>query len=346
MAEPGVVIFTERPPPDWRRAALSLANACPGLTYADAARACRYSQGFLDLVLAPGQLEAAANALTAAGSPARVIATTERVAVPPAFSLKRIGIDDLGLSCLEPRSTAFARVPWRRVLLLHLAWVGPSALRPRRDPEVDRVDASSLGVTPTVRPPERQLEAEPPELWLELVLVEPFARLRIRMSSFVYDCLPDPAPRAEDNLRRLLELLAARVPKAIKAGLTEPCLAGAALDDSSPLDDHENDRAVSWELTRREFQPSTPPAPVREEPPEPSGELEGPSALLARYRRLVLLGTSIPLAVAACLAVLRSYPGLMSWRVLPFVQFALWVPIVLVLSVLYVGVQLRFDTKP
>ena len=240
------MIFTEGPPADWRRAALSLANACPGLTYGDAARACRFSQGFLDLVLAAEQLETAAAALTAAGAPARVLPTSDRVTVPPAFTLLRLGVDDLGLSGLEPKSTAFARVPWRRVRLLHLAWVGPGE-RARGLPNA--VDSGLLGMRPVRAQHEPSSPEEAPELWFELVLLEPFARLRIRMSSFVYDCLRDPAPRSEDNLRRVVELIAVRVPKAVRAGLVEACLAGTPLD-AEALDDHENDRALSWELTR------------------------------------------------------------------------------------------------
>ncbi len=67
--------------------------------------------------------------------------------------------------------------------------------------------------------------------------------------------------------------------------------------------------------------------------------------MLARYRRKVLLGTSIPLAVSTCFYVLRDYQRI-PWRLLPVLQLAIWLPIVLLLGVIYVGVQLRFDDKP
>lgn len=346
MADPGVIIFMDGPPKDWRRAALALANACPGLTYADAARACRYSQGFLDLVLRPEQLEAAAQALATAGSSAAVLPTSRRVAVPPAFTLLRVGVDDLGLSGLEPKSTGFARVPWRRVKLIQLAWVGPNLLRARRDPESEGFDPSPLGLRVSRSEPETGL-TEPPELWLELVLVEPLARLRIRMSSFVYDCLPELAPRSEDNLRELVRLLAARAPKALKTGLVEASLAGEALDASAPLDPPEFDRRVSWELSRialREGKEPTLAPPPDETPPppeEPVG-LERTALLLARFRRRVLVWTSIPIAVALCSLLFQEYPGL-PVRMVVFIQLAVWLPTVTLLSLLYVGVQLGVD---
>lgn len=335
MAEPGVIIFMDGPPKDWRRAALALANACPGLTYADAARACRYSQGFLELVLKPEQLEAAAHALATSGNTAAVLPTSRRVSAPPAFTLLRMGIDDLGFSGLEPASTAFARVPWKRVKLIQLAWVGPNSLRVHRDPESD----SSL--------PESS-SSEPPELWLELVLMDPLARLRIRMSSFVYDCLPEVASRSEENLRELVKVIAKHAPKAIKSGLVEACLAGEALDATEPLDPPEFDRHVSWELSRIALREGRAPTPARppEDPLPPLSEepvgIERTALLLAKFRRHVLMWTSIPLAVALCWLVFMEYPGL-PIRMMVFIQFAVWLPIVALLSLLYVGVQVGVD---
>ena len=344
MHEPGVVIFTEGPPSDWRRAALALANVCPGLTYGDAARACRFSQGFLDLVLAPVQLDAAAAALTAAGSPATVLATSARVVVPPAFTLLRIGIDDLGLSCVEPKSPALARVAWRRVKLLHLARVGPTVARARGVSEPEFGPTLLLGGARLGREPEPSITTSAPaELWFEVVLSEPFARLRIRMSSFVYDCLKDPGARAEDNLQRVIELFLKHAPRAVKAGLI-----GQAVDGVAAMDDHGNDRAEGWALTRlkiregAQFAPAPPvkAGPLPEDSPDP---LDGTIGLLSRFRRVALLGSSIVLAIAARLMLLQKYPSLPGRMIWP-IQMALWVPIVLVLSVLYVGVQIRLDT--
>ncbi len=342
MAEPGVVIFTEGPPTDWRRAALSLANACPGLTYGDAARACRFSQGFLDLVLAPAQLEAAAAALVAAGSPASVLASSERVVVPPAFTPLRIGIDDLGLSCLEPHSPAYARIPWRRVRMLHLGLVGPT--QRSRGVSAPELDPLVMVEGPRARrEPDAPSQAAPAELWFEVVLSEPFARLRIRMSSFVYDCLNDPADRAEENLRRVIELIVQRAPRANKAGLIDQ-----PLDDAEAMDEHGNDRAVSWALTRlkiREGAEFTPAPPVEPEliPAEAPDSLDGVIGLLSRFRRVVLLSSSIGLSILGRVVLLQKYPGLPGRMIWP-IQLALWVPIVLMLSVLYVGVQMRLDT--
>lgn len=334
MAEPGVIIFMDGPPKDWRRAALALANACPGLTYADAARACRCSQGFLELVLKPEQLEAAAHALATSGSTAAVLPTSRRVSAPPAFTLLRMGIDDLGFSGLEPKSPSFARVQWKRVKLIHLAWVGKAL----RDPENDRFEPSSA--------PESSSSSEPPELWLELVLMDPLARLRIRMSSFVYDCLPEVAPRSEVNLRELVKAIIAHAPKALESGLVEACLGGESLE-AEPIDPSELDRHVSWELSRlallegKELTPAPPPEaplPPREEPVG----IDRTALLLAKFRRRVLVWTSIPLAVALCSLVFVEYPGL-PIRMVIFMQFALWLPIVALLSLLYVGVQLGVD---
>ncbi|MDP2271309.1 MAG: hypothetical protein Q8K32_11295 [Archangium sp.] len=303
MPEQAVVMFTERPPSDWKRAALSLANACPGLTYADAARACRYSQGFLELMLAPAQLTAAAAALTTAGCPASVIRTSERISPPPAFTLLRLGIDDLGLSGLEPRSPSFARVPWRRVRLLHLAWVTNSR--------------------------------EPAELWFELVLAEPFARLRLRMNAFVCDSFTG----SEENLRKVVALIARHAPKAVRTGLVETCLAGGELD-ASYLDEHENDRAVSWELTRRRLFEGAQlvPAPRPEaSPPIAADGLQRTADLLARFRRVALLSTSFVLVLASRFVVL---PAHRSWPT----QLAIWLPILGALTLAYVGVQMGIDT--
>ena len=338
------MIFLDGPPNDWRRAALSLGNACPGLTYADAARACRFSRGFLDLVLAPEQLEAAAAALTNAGSPARVLPLSARVPVSPAFTPLRLGIDDLALSCLEPKNPAFARIAWKRVRLLHLAWVGPGAARSRALPDDLAAPRAMLGL----RPAEEAASAsrEPPELWLELVLSEPTARLRIRMSSFVYDCLPEPAPRSEDNLRALVKLLAAHAPKALESGLVERCLAGEPLDASEPLDAQENDRAVSWALTRLNVHASPapePPPPAEPQPERPEEPLDRLIALMSRYRRVALLSASILLAIPARMLVLESY-GRVAIRMLWFIQLVVWVPILLVLTLGYVAVQMRLET--
>ncbi len=296
-------MFTERPPPDWKRAALSLANACPGLTYADAARACRYSQGFLELMLSPAQLEAAASALTAAGSHAVVLPISERIAPPPAFTLLRIGIDDLGLSGLEPRSTTFARVSWKRVRLLHLAWVTNSR--------------------------------EPAELWFELVLAAPFARLRLRMNAFVCDSFTG----TEENLRKVVSLIARHAPKAVRAGLVEACLAGRELD-AQYLDEHENDRAVSWELTRRRLfegeELELAPGPETE-PPLAADRLQRTADLLARFRRMALLSTSLVIVFASRLVVLPAHA---TWPL----QLAIWLPILGALTLAYVGVQVSIDT--
>lgn len=347
MADTGGIIFMDGPPKDWRRAALALANACPGLTYADAARACRYSQGFLDLVLKPEQLEAAAQALTTAGSSAAVLPLSARVAVPPAFTLLRIGIDDLGFSGLEPKSTAFARVPWRRVQLIQLAWVGPNTERARRDPEGEGFDARVVGLRTSRGEPEGT-STEPPELWCELVLAEPLARVRIRMSSFVYDCLPELGARSEDNLRAVLSLLVKHAPRALRSGLVEASLTGATLDASEPLDPAEFDRRVSWELSRlalREGKQPTIAPPAEEAPPPPSDEpvgLERTALLLARFRRRVLLLTSIPLALALSRIFMAEYPGLHG-RMATLILMVTWLPVVVLLSLLYVGVQLGVD---
>lgn len=346
MSEPGVIIFMDGPPRDWKRAALALANTCPGLTYADAARACRYSQGFLDLVLKPEQLEAAAQALATAGSTAAVLPTSQRVSVPPAFTLLRMGVDDLGFSVLEPKSTAFARVQWKRVKLIQLAWVGPNTVKARRDLENDTFDPTLMGMRVS-KPVQEPTAAEPPELWLELVLTDPLARLRIRMSSFAYDCLPELASRSEDNLLQLVKVLSGHAPKALKSGLVEGCLAGEALDPSEPLDPPEFDRRVSWELSRIALREGIAPpvAPPAEEPIIPSEEpvgLERTALLLSRFRRLVLVGTSVPIAVVLCSLLFSHYPGL-PYRMVAFIQLAVWIPVVALLSLLYVGVQLGVD---
>ena len=296
-------MFTQRPPSDWKRAALSLANACPGLTYADAARACRYSQGFLELMLSPAQLAAAAGALTTAGCSAVVLPTSERTSPPPAFTLLRLGIDDLGLSGLEPRSPAFARVPWKRVRLLHLAWVTNSR--------------------------------EPADLWFELVLAEPFARLRLRMNAFVCDSFTG----TEENLRKVVALIAGHAPRAVKAGLVEACLAGRDLE-ATYLDEHENDRAVSWELTRRQLfegeELVLAPGPEAE-PPVAADRLQQAADLLARFRRVALLSTSLVIVLASRLVVL---PAHLTWPL----QLAIWLPILGALTLAYVGVQVSIDT--
>lgn len=263
--------------------------------------------------------------------------------MPPAFTLLRLGVDDLGLSGLEPKSTAFARVPWRRVRLLHLAWVGPGE---RSRGLADAVDPGLLSMRPVRAPHEPASPEEAPELWFELVLLEPFARLRVRMSSFVYDCLRDPAPRSEDNLRRVVELIAARVPKAVRAGLVEACLAGSPLETEA-LDDHENDRALSWELTRLGLV-STEVHDAQPQELEPAGEarptlVEHTADWMARFRRPLLLGSSVAVAIGARIVLLQQYPALPARMVWP-IQLALWVPSVVVLSVAYMGVQMWVDS--
>ena len=290
-------MFADRPPMDWKRAALSLANACPGLTYADAARACRYSQGFLELMLAPAQLQAAAAALTAAGCPASVLPISQRISPPPAFTLHRIGIDDLGLSGLEPKSSTFARVAWKRVRVLHLAWV------------------TNPG--------------EPAELWFEMVLAAPFARLRLRMNAFVCDSFAG----SEENLREVVALIARHAPKAVRTGLVDACLAGRELG-SNCLDAHENDRAVSWELTRHQlFEGAVAEALPVAVPAVRTDRLQRAADLLARYRRVGLIAGSILLVVASRFVVL-------AWPI----QLLIWLPILGALTLAYVGLQMGIDT--
>ncbi|GMU59430.1 MAG: hypothetical protein AMXMBFR34_11930 [Myxococcaceae bacterium] len=259
-------------PKDWARAAEAVLGAMPsaGLTRADANRAVRMGQGFVDLPLAQDASERVAEALSAQGVEARGLRWAECEAAEVPLRARRV---DFG------GEEAVPGLPWARVQLVHVALAEPTPFF--LPPEVNEstrllgrvatgvglgasaldlpgvgeaagavgklADALGLPVTPSDRAPELLIELL--GLWAP--------RVQLPVTDFQHETVPgEPIIGSRPRLARLLSLVLEKAPRARRLGCVEEALSQRALDGVRPLPAGDHKRLVSALLTATRLWPA------------------------------------------------------------------------------------------
>jgi hypothetical protein len=293
MEDSATLIFKDGVPRDWQRAAQAIAAACPGATLADAGRAVRAGNGFLDLNLPREALALCREALRQAGLECEVIPTTERASPSRPVFARKLQLGE-ALQVVEPPASP---LDWPGVVLLHVARVQPKALPGGEGlGSWEGAEAGALGVASAgmvvgasvpmssmVRAADKAEASRSPQsrapadLYCDLCHADG-RRVRIRMGAFTYDCLPPPvAPLARDNFARLLRELASRTTGAVLSPATHEALAAQNLMRfGEPTSEEDYERQIVWLLTREQVWPSAKGTGAR--PPERAPRAPRPGA--------------------------------------------------------------------
>ncbi|MBF5043293.1 hypothetical protein FGE12_12915 [Aggregicoccus sp. 17bor-14] len=264
-----IVLFRDGAPLDVARAANALVGA--SILQADAMRAVRTGQGFLELYAPAALLRSAAAALEKSGFPTVVIPLSQRVPAPTALSVRRIELADEQLRLRDPVG---APISWREIRFIHLARVLPKNLELGLERDESSAPKIAVGGSPlltastAIARQQFQLKQDAKQkaaaaersagntfqTWLELLAET--QRVRIRLESFVFDCLPPPlAPIARQNFTRLISELVRRSPGAHATPLAAEIASGKPLAGSGPgVDEVMHDRYISFLLTRAEHE--------------------------------------------------------------------------------------------
>ena len=108
----------------------------------------------------------------------------------------------------------------------------------------------SYGVVTAAEP--RSPKPQPPQVWLELFVLKPLMRLRIRQKAFNYDYLEDRlTTSSRRNFGFLIRDILKYAPDAAKVGHIGPALVGLPMDHPKKMvDEKDHELAVTALLTR------------------------------------------------------------------------------------------------
>ncbi len=262
------VLFRDGVPTDWQGASKQVLHACAGrFTAADATRAIRQGQGFLDLLVSPDEATRIERALGETGFVARALPWRECEAADTPVRHTRIDLE---------AADAVPEFPWGRVEFLHLVLTqgAPFFLPPERLDStksaqriatavgvgVQLLGLEDFGAANAVKHATGQLltpgasKASAPELVIELCgLWTP--RVHLAVDGFEFACVPGAQGGRRVRLAKLLEALVAKAPRARRLGLVERALAQTSLDGLKPLASHDHRRLVMAWLTARRLWP-------------------------------------------------------------------------------------------
>jgi hypothetical protein len=272
------VLLQRGAPSNWQAVAALAAECAPKIGRALVTKACRFSNGLIRLMLTQDEAQALAEKLQASGLPAMPVPVSAIIQPPQAFTLMRVEFTDAALQILVGASTAAQSVPWEAIRLLHVCCVKVKAAPLHTTLNTESVTdtgvlaltaaAAISGVSPMaiyaatkhhIDAAEKSAKASvsdsggggETEVLLEILMMEPLVRLRIRQNKFSYDFLGDrrqPVSRA--NFALLLAEVKARATQAATTGLFPLALAGRRIEpEKFSVDEGENDQHLAALLT-------------------------------------------------------------------------------------------------
>lgn len=260
------VLFRDGVPRDWQRAAEAVSRASPRILRADATRAVRMGQGFLELLLEEPEALAIEAALKTAGLEARAITWVECERAEPAMRVTRLTRDAAEL---------VAGFPFPRVDVVHVVRAEPAPfflpppvseglhtanhvaglvssgvkLLGVEDGGLSSALAKATNAAMATAPP----STSQPELVIELLgLWAP--RVHLPVDTFEYSTLGITGGRRA-RLAALLGFVLSKAPTARRFGLVGQVLAQQHVDDQRPMPQAEHRRFVMAQLTARRLWP-------------------------------------------------------------------------------------------
>ncbi|MER2559659.1 MAG: hypothetical protein ABTQ32_03005 [Myxococcaceae bacterium] len=260
------VLFRDGAPRDWQRAAEVVTRATPRILRADATRAVRMGQGFLDVLLEESEAFALETALKQAGFEARAISWAECERAEPAMRLTRLTREATDL---------VAGFPFSRVDVVHmvLAEPAPFFLPPPTSDALHTANRVAGMVSSGVqlfgledggfsaaleKATDAAMATAPPatsqpELVIELLgLWAP--RVHLPVDTFEYATLGISGGR-RSRVAALLELVVSKTPSARRLGLVQQVLAQQQVDGQRPMPQADHRRFVMALLTGRRLWP-------------------------------------------------------------------------------------------
>lgn len=260
------VLFRDGAPRDWQRAAEAVSQASPRILRADATRAVRMGQGFLDLLLEESEALAIETALKAAGLEVRAISWAECERAEPAMRITRL---------TREATELVAGFPFSRVELVHvvLAEPAPFFLPPPTSDALHTANRVAGMVSSGVqlfgledggfsaaleKATDAAMATAPPatsqpELVIELLgLWTP--RVHLPVDTFEYATLGASGGRRA-RMSALLQFVVSKAPHARRFGLVEQVLAQQHVDGQRPMPLADHRRFVMAQLTARRLWP-------------------------------------------------------------------------------------------
>jgi len=175
------------------------------------------------------------------------------------------------VECVRPRSVASSTLStstgprrrpsgWNRdahtgasPLLKGLSTVGDALMTNAHGYWSGDIDDYRVGAYGSPRLPEsRPAKRLDPEVWLELFVLKPLMRMRIRQNAFNYDYLEERlTTSSRRNFALLIKDILKYAPKAAKMGQIGPALVGLPMDHPKKIiEEKDHERAVTALLTR------------------------------------------------------------------------------------------------
>lgn len=259
------VLFRDGVPRDWQRAAEAVVRATPRILRADATRAVRMGQGFLDLLLEESEALAIETSLKQAGLEARAISWAECERAEPAMRVTRLTHD----------TEIVSGFPFARVDMVHvvLAEPAPFFLPPPTSDALHTANrvagmvSSGVGLlglddggfsSALAKATDAAMATAPPatsqpELVIELLgLWTP--RVHLPVDTFEYATLGASGGRRA-RMSALLQFVVSKAPHARRFGLVEQVLAQQHVDGQRPMPLADHRRFVMAQLTARRLWP-------------------------------------------------------------------------------------------
>ena len=282
------VLFKDGAPRDWRKAADVAAAACVEIPEGEFVRGCRKDCGLIRLDLIEAQATEIAAALSGAGFEARAILKTSIVQAPKPQPVFSAGVAPEGFAIVEyaggdPDNAALRPqlVAWAQICAVNVACVQQSRKESvisamsagGRADNNDTVSGQLLNVGlisassgsgggigfGSIRDLRKSAlsdisssKSAEPDDYLELYLLSPLLRLRIRRNWFRYDYLKErQAPASRTNFKLLLGDILNAAPHLHRAGHVDLALAGRVLNDTSRVvEGPDFEHSVTALLTR------------------------------------------------------------------------------------------------
>ena len=222
MDDRSCILFKNGAPDDWQRAARLLSAVSGKISAGEAMKACRFGHGFVTRALPTAVAEATAAALTNAGFPAVAFPAGQVIRAPQAFTIMNADALEEGFNVQTDLLGKMQLLPWASIRMISVV-----SLQPKKQPERSDMEMWSYGgeMKPHLQviPDQPENSDTEPKALIEIFLLEPLLRMRIRRHAFNYDYLGSRRTNSSQlNFSLLLEDLMRLAPNAAKVGPKEP----------------------------------------------------------------------------------------------------------------------------